>query len=292
MAQHTDMRGKTVLITGATNGIGKVTALEIAKMGARVVIVGRNASKTQAVANEIKAASKNDAVDILIGDLSVMADVRRVADEFKRKYQRLDVLVNNAGAYFTSRQETVDGYEMTFALNHLNYFLLTDLLLDTLKASAPSRIVNVSSDAHRGMSLNFDDLQHKQAYGTAGWPAYGESKLANILFTYELAQRLAGTGVTANVLHPGFVATGFGHNSSKIMGLVMGVVQRFFALTPEQGAETMIYLATSPEVEGITGKYFDKSKAVQSSSQSYDKDAAHRLWEISESLVGLKSAVV
>lgn len=292
MVQHVDMRGKTVLITGATNGIGRVTALEIAKMGAHVVIVGRNASKTQAAASEIKATTKNNAVDTLIGDLSSMADVRRVADEFKRGYQRLDALINNAGAVFSSREETVDGYEMTFALNHLSYFLLTNLLLDMLKASAPSRIVNVASDAHRGMSLNFDDLQHKKSYGIGGWRAYGESKLANVLFTYELAQRLAGTSVTANVLHPGFVSTGFGHNKGQLMGMVMGVMQGLFALTPEQGAETMIYLASSPEVEGVTGKYFDKSKAVQSSSQSYDKDSARRLWEVSESMVGLKSAVV
>jgi NAD(P)-dependent dehydrogenase (short-subunit alcohol dehydrogenase family) len=292
MAQHIDMRGKTVLITGATNGIGKVTALEIAKMGASVVIVGRNRSRTEAVASEIKAAAGNNAVDILIGDLSSMADVRRVADEFKQKYQRLDVLINNAGAVFSNRQESVDGYEVTFALNHLSYFLLTNLLLETLKASAPSRIINVSSDAHRGASLDFDDLQTIKSYGMGGFGAYSRSKLANVLFTYELAQRLAGTGVTANVLHPGLVATGFGHNNNVLMGLAMSVIQRLFALTPEQGAETTVYLASSPEVEGVTGKYFDKSKAVQSSSQSYDKDSARRLWEVSESMVGLKSPVI
>lgn len=292
MVQHHDLKNKIVLITGATNGIGKVTALELAKMGASVVIVGRSPSRTEATAREIKAAAKNEAIDTLIGDLSSMADVRRIADEFKSKYQRLDVLVNNAGAVFNTRQESADGYEMTFALNHLSYFLLTNLLLDTLKASAPSRIVNVSSDAHRGFTLDFDDLQNKKLYGMGGFGAYGRSKLANILFTYELAQRLAGTGVTANVLHPGFVATGFGHNGSPLMGYVMSVIQRLFALTPEQGAETTIYLAASPEVEGVTGKYFHKSKAAQSSSQSSDKDAARRLWEISDTLVGLESAVI
>lgn len=291
MAQRQDMNGKTILITGATNGIGKVTALELAKMGASVVIVGRSQSRTESVASEIKVTSKNDAVDTLIGDLSSMADARQVADEFKRKHQRLDVLVNNAGAVFNTRQETVDGYEMTFALNHLSYFLLTNLLLDTLKASTPARIVNVSSDAHRGFTLDFDDLQNKKHYGTGGFGAYGRSKLANVLFTYELARRLAGTGITANVLHPGFVATGFGHNNGRAMALIMGVIHRLFALTPEQGAETTIYLASSPQVEDITGKYFDKCKAVQSSPQSYDEAAARRLWEISESLVGLKSAL-
>jgi NAD(P)-dependent dehydrogenase (short-subunit alcohol dehydrogenase family) len=291
MTQHADMSGKIILITGATNGIGKVTALELAKMGASVVIVGRSRSRTEAAANEIKAASKNNLVDILIGDLSSIAEVRRVADEFKRKYQHLDVLINNAGAVFNTRQETVDGYEMTFGLNHLSYFLLTSLLLDVLKASAPSRIVNVASDAHRGSSIDFNDLQNEKSYGMGGFGAYSRSKLANVLFTYELARRLAGTGVTANVLHPGFVATGFGHNSSKMMSLAMSMIQRLFALTPEQGAETMIYVATSPEVEGVTGKYFDKNKAVQSSPQSYDEAGARRLWEISESLVGLKSPI-
>jgi retinol dehydrogenase 12 len=178
-----EMDNQVVLVTGATNGIGKSAALELAKKGAKVVIVGRNAAKTQAIVSEIKLQSGNTAVESLVADLSSMAEVRRLADEFRQRYSRLDVLVNNAGAYFASRQETVDGYELTFALNHLSYFLLTNLLLDMLKASAPSRIVNVASDAHSGSKLNFDDLQNKQGYGSAGLGAYGQSKLANILFS-------------------------------------------------------------------------------------------------------------
>jgi NAD(P)-dependent dehydrogenase (short-subunit alcohol dehydrogenase family) len=281
------MDGKVVLVTGATNGIGKVTALELATMGAAVVVVGRNAAKTQAVVEEIKTLSGIPQVEGLVADLSVMNQVRRLADEFKARYNRLDVLVNNAGAVFSQRRETEDGYEMTFALNHLNYFLLTNLLLDLLKASAPSRIINVSSDAHRmPRGLNFDDLQRKNRYSLMGFAAYGDSKLANVLFTYELARRLQGTGVTANAVHPGSVATGFAHNTPGFLNRVMGLVDRF-SLTPEQGARTMIYLASSPEVEGVSGKYFDKSKAVPSSKASYDEEAARRLWEISEQITGL-----
>ena len=277
------MKGKTVLITGGTNGIGKVTAQELAKMGAEVVIIGRSAEKTKATVATIKEQSGNNAVGSIVADLSSLAEVRRAAAEFKAQHQRLDVLVNNAGAVFASRQETVDGYELTFALNHLAYFLLTNLLLDTLKASAPARIVNVSSDAHRGAKLNFDDLQHTRSYGMGGFSVYSDSKLANILFTYELARRLEGTGVTANALHPGFVATGFGRNNKGLMNLIMGVITRF-ALSEQQGAQTSIYLASSPEVEGVSGQYFEESKAVQSSPESYDEAAQKRLWQISEEL--------
>jgi NAD(P)-dependent dehydrogenase (short-subunit alcohol dehydrogenase family) len=270
------------LITGATNGIGKVAALELAKMGATVVIVGRNAAKTQSVVDEIRTASGNTSVDYLLADLSSMAQVRQLADAFRHKYTRLDVLVNNAGGMFAKRQETVDGFEMTFALNHLAYFLLTDLLLDILKASAPARIVNVSSDAHRPVPLDFDDLQHHK-YGMRGFLAYSRSKLANVLFSYELAARLAGTGVTANVLHPGTVATGFGHNNAGLFDWVYKVID-LFAISPEKGAETIVYLASSQEVEGVTGKYWNRCKAVRSSKVSYDQEAARRLWEISEQM--------
>lgn len=281
MAQHVNMTGKVVLITGASNGIGKAAALELAKMGAQVIAVGRSRERTLAVVEAIQA--QGGQADMLLADLSSMDEVRRLAGAFKDRYSRLDVLVNNAGAYFARRQETVDGYEMTFALNHLAYFLLTNLLLDVLKDSAPSRIVNVSSDAHRALPINFDDLHARKSYSGSGFGVYAQSKLANILFTYELAQRLVGTSVTANVLHPGFVATGFGRNNGTLMNLMMGFMQRF-ALTPEQGAETIIYLASSPEVEGVNGKYFDKCKPVRSSDASYDADAARRLWEISEQL--------
>lgn len=281
------MQGKIVLVTGATNGIGKVTAHELAKKGATVVIVGRNRAKTEETLNDIKAKSGNNNVDMLLGDLSSMAEVRRVAEEFKRKYNRLDVLINNAGAWFTSREETVDGYEMTFALNHLSYFLLTNLLLDVLKASAPARIINVSSEAHMSVSMDFDDLQNKKSF-TGGFKPYSQSKLANVLFSYELARRLQGTGVTVNSLHPGFVATGFGKNNSGLMKWVMSIAHRF-ALTEEQGAQTIIHLASSPEVEGVTGKYWEKSKPIKSSTVSYDEAAQRRLWEVSEQLTGLST---
>jgi NAD(P)-dependent dehydrogenase (short-subunit alcohol dehydrogenase family) len=279
------MDGKVCLVTGATNGVGRVAARELAKMGAVVVIIGRNPAKTESTVHEITSQTGSSAVDSIVADLSSMSEVRRAADEFKSRYKRLDVLLNNAGALFARRQQTVDGYEMTFALNHLSYFLLTNLLLDTLKASAPARIVNVSSDAHRGKKLNFDDLQHQQSYPMFGDEAYGQSKLANVLFTYEVARRLAGTGVTANVLHPGVVATGFGHNNGGIVDLALRLVHRF-ALTPEQGAETLVYLASSPEVEGVTGKFFYQCKPVDSSPESYNEAAAKRLWEISEQMVG------
>lgn len=283
------MKDKVVLITGATNGIGRVAALELAKMGARVVIVGRSREKTEAVRQEILAAGGY--ADGLLADLSVMDEVRQLAENFRAHYDRLDVLLNNAGAIFARRQITADGLEKTFALNHLSYFLLTHHLLGMLKASAPARIVNVSSDAHRSVQMNFDDLQHENSYGMNGFQAYGRSKLANVLFTYELARRLAGTGVTANALHPGFVATGFGRNMPGLMNRVMGIMHRF-ALTPEQGAQTLIYLASSPEVEGITGKYFDKNRPVRSSPASYDETAQKRLWNISERLAGLQPASV
>jgi NAD(P)-dependent dehydrogenase (short-subunit alcohol dehydrogenase family) len=281
-----EMDGKTVLITGATNGIGKVAALELAKKGANVVIVGRNPAKTSETVAEIKAGSGNPNVEMIVADLSSMAEVRKVADAFKASHSRLDVLINNAGAVFADRQKTVDGYEMTFAFNHLAYFLLTNLLLDTLKASAPARIVNVSSAAHTNGVLNFDDLDSKKNYGMGGFRAYGLSKLANIMFTYELSRRLEGTGVTANVLHPGLVGTGFGMNNNRLMKFAMRLIAPF-SLTPEQGADTIIYLASSPQVIGVSGKYWDKRKAIQSASVSYDETAQKKLWAVSEQMTGL-----
>lgn len=281
-----EMDGKVVLITGATNGIGKVAALELAKKGANVVIVGRNPAKTTETAAEIKAGSGNPNVEMIVADLSSMAEVRKVAETFKASHSKLDVLINNAGAVFSSRQETVDGYEMTFAFNHLAYFLLTNLLLDTLKASAPARIVNVSSAAHTNGQLNFDDLQSKNNYGLGGFRAYGLSKLANILFTYELARRIEGSGVTANVLHPGLVGTGFGKNNNRLMTFAMRLIAPF-SLTPEQGADTIIYLASSPQVIGVSGKYWEKRKAIASSPASYDQAAQKQLWAASEQMTGL-----
>jgi NAD(P)-dependent dehydrogenase (short-subunit alcohol dehydrogenase family) len=279
------MNGKICLVTGATNGIGKATAQALAQMGATVVIVGRNPAKCAAVASEIKHISGNNAVEAITADLSIMAEVRQAADQFKAKYQKLHVLVNNAGGAFGKRQVTSEGFEKTFALNHLSYFLLTHLLLDTLKASAPARIVNVSSDSHKGARLDFDDLQSEK--GSYRFTAYGRSKLAVVLFSYELARRLAGTGVTCNVLHPGLVRTGFANNMGAVPSAVIGFFMRFAALTPEQGAQTSVYLATSPDVENVTGKYWEKSKAVPSARAAYDEATWTRLWEVSDKLVAV-----
>jgi NAD(P)-dependent dehydrogenase (short-subunit alcohol dehydrogenase family) len=276
------MQGKVCLITGATGGIGLVTAQVLAQQGAKVVLVSRSAEKCAAVAAQIKAATGNQDVTYIAGDLSRMSQVRGVAEQFLAGYDRLDVLVNNAGALFTTRQVTAEGYEMTMALNHLNYFYLTALLRDRLLASAPARIVNVSSDAHKGGSINFDDLMSTKKYSAFG--AYAMSKLANVLFTYELARRLEDSGVTANALHPGFVASNFGRSNGGMMGAIMPVFQ-LFAISPDKGAETTIYLAASPEVAGVTGKYFAKKQAVKSSGASYDEAAQRRLWEMSEQLV-------
>jgi NAD(P)-dependent dehydrogenase (short-subunit alcohol dehydrogenase family) len=280
-----NMNGKICLVTGATNGIGKATVLALAQMGATVVIVSRSPAKCAAVVDEIKRISGNDAVEALVADLSIMAEVRQVADQFKAKYPKLHVLVNNAGGAFWKRDVTSEGFETTFALNHLNYFLLTHLLLDTLKASAPARIVNVSSDAHKGAHLDFDDLQSEK--GSFGLNAYGRSKLANVVFTYELARRLSDTGVTANVLHPGLVRTGFANNLGAVPAAFFGFLMRFVALTPEQGAQTSVYLATSPDVENVTGKYWEKCKAIPSGPASYDESTWTRLWEVSEQMIAV-----
>jgi NAD(P)-dependent dehydrogenase (short-subunit alcohol dehydrogenase family) len=278
------MQGKVCLITGATSGIGRITAQAIARQGAQVVLVGRDVTRGANSVAQIKQATGNDAVEFLLADLSSQADIAKLAQMFQHRYARLDVLVNNAGAMFAERQVSVDGYEMTFALNHLGYFLLTHLLLDILKASAPSRIVNVASSAHRRGRLRFNDLLGERKFG--GWRAYCQSKLANIMFTYELANRLKDLEVTANALHPGFVATRFGHNNSGISATLMRAAQAL-AISAEKGAETMIYLSTSPEVTGVSGKYFVNKREVRSSPQSYDTTMAKALWHVSEAMVGL-----
>lgn len=280
------MKDKITLVTGATDGIGLVTARELARLGATVVLVGRSAEKTQAAVGAIKQETRNDQIDYIIGDLSLLAQVRQVAATFQRKYNRLHVLVNNAGAFLAKREVTSEGLEKTFALNHLNYFLLTNLLLETLKASAPARIVNVSSNAHMRAKLDFDDLQLAKQYNN--FDPYSRSKLMNVMFTYAMARRLQGTGVTANALHPGFVATQFGRNNAGFIRFLLPIVQRFGARTPEQGARTSLYLATSPAVEGVTGKYFDEDQHdVRSNPVSYDEAAQERLWEISAKITGL-----
>jgi NAD(P)-dependent dehydrogenase (short-subunit alcohol dehydrogenase family) len=293
MENFPSMKDKVVLITGATGGIGRVAAEALAGAGAKVVIIGRNAEKTAQAAEEIgKQAVTN--VDFLIGDLSAQADVRRLAQEFRQRHDQLHVLINNAGAFFTSRKTSPDGIEMTFALNHLGYFLFTNLLLDVLIASAQlsanarARIINVSSAAHVGGRLHLDQVKDPERY--SGWSAYSESKLANVYFTYELARRLEGKGVTANALHPGFVATNFGRSNGGLFNPLFRLFQ-IGAISPEEGAKTTLYLATSPEVEGITGKYFDRCKAVSSSPLSYDVQMARKLWDASVKMTGLEESV-
>ncbi len=283
------MHGKICLITGGTNGIGKSAAQGLARLGATVVIVGRDAQKTSQVVADIRSATGNENVDFLLADLSSQQDVRRLASDFKPKYSRLHVLLNNAGGAFTTRQLSVDGIEMTLALNHLAYFLLTNLLLDTLEASAPARIINVSSDAHARGKIDFDNLQGERSYSSFG--PYGNSKLANILFTTELARRLEGTGVTVNALHPGFTSTGFGKNNPGLFMKIMGVVVPLLARSPEKGAATSIYLASSPEVHSITGKYFVDCKVTQPAPQAADRAVARQLWDVSAQMVHRADAV-
>jgi retinol dehydrogenase 12 len=278
------MNGKICLVTGGTNGIGKATAQTLAQMGATVVIVGRNAPKTAQLVEEIRAISGNRNVDSLLADLSSQQEVRHLANEFKSKYSHLHVLLNNAGAFFMQRQLSVDGIKMTFALNHLAYFLLTNLLLDTIKDSAPARIINVSSDAHTAGRIEFDNLQGERAFSPR---AYGNSKLANILFTIELARRLEGTGVTVNALHPGLVATGFAKNNGRLIASLVSLFMPLVARSPVQGAETSIYLASSPSVEAITGKYFQDSHEVTPAPRANDMDVARKLWDVSAEMVHL-----
>jgi retinol dehydrogenase 12 len=282
MPQDSSMAGKICLVTGATNGIGKVTATALANHGATLVIVGRNAAKVDETVRDITTQTGNTDVAGIVADLSSQAEVRRVAQEFLVKHDRLHVLHNNAGAAFFKRQESVDGLEMTFALNHMAYFTLTQALLPTLQATEGARIVCTASDAHRGAKIDFADLQSTQHY--SGFPAYGRSKLMNIMFGYELARRLAGTGITVNTLHPGFVATGFAKNNGGLIAFGVGVLLRPVEISPAKGAETPIYLATSPEVAGVTGKYFSKCRAVSSTKESYVEADQARLWAMSEEI--------
>jgi NAD(P)-dependent dehydrogenase (short-subunit alcohol dehydrogenase family) len=283
------MSGKTCIITGASSGIGKETARALGRMGAHVVMVARHPQRGFAARREVMRSAGHEQVDLLLADLSSQASIRELSGEIHARYPTIDVLINNAGAMYTARSVTADGIETTFATNHLAYFLLTHLLIDRIKASAPARIVNVSSRAHERSSMNFDDLQFERAFSARH--AYGHSKLANVLFTYELARRLEGTGVTANCLHPGVVRTGFGkNNTSDPLGLIVngGIrVAGLFFISPQKGAETSVYLASSAEVEGVTGKYFARSKEAPSSAASQDVDAARRLWEISERMCGI-----
>ena len=284
MNPNGNMTGKVCMVTGATNGIGKVTALELAHRGATVIVIGRNQERALSTVGEIRAATGNQAVDFLLADLASQSQIRSMANEYLRRYKRLDVLVNNAGAMYLWRQESPDGIELTWATNHLSYFLLTLLLLDLIKNSAPARIVNVSSNAQYGNPVDFSDLQNEKRY----WfmRAYGRSKSANVLFTYELARRLEGTGVTANALHPGFVRTNMARNNGWLVRLLAPLVQ-ISGISPQEGAQTSLYLACSPEVEDITGQFFVDKKAVQSDPATYNESAAKRLWQISAEMTSM-----
>ncbi len=278
------MEGKLCIVTGATDGIGRVTARALAERGAEVVLVGRNAAKGAEVCKAIHRSSRNDRVRFEQADLSSQAEIRALAERLAAGGAAIDVLVNNVGALFNRRRESVDGIEMTFALNHLGYFLLTGLLLESLKASTAARIVNVASQAHRGGRMDFDDPQGARRY--RGMRAYSQSKLANILFTYRLAALLEGTPVTVNCLHPGFVASAFGQDNGWLFNTVLKVVMRLSAIDVEAGARTSVHVATSAEVAGVSGCYFDQCREATSSLASRDEESGRRLWELSESLTG------
>ncbi len=284
MAQTVDMTGKTCVVTGANSGIGKETALGLARMGARVVLVCRNREKGQAALEDIRRESGSSELDLLIADMSSQASVRSLAEQIRQKYPRLDVLINNAGAGVRARTLSADGIEMTVATNHLGAALLTLLLLDLLKASAPSRIINVSSEAQRRVRLDMNDLQfERRKYGFA---AYGQSKLLMNAFTFELARRLEGTGVTANCLHPGVVATNiWGANPPFILKVIITVIKPFM-LNSKEGAEVSLYLATSPDVANVSGEYFVKSKPAPSNPLSRDPKVAAEIWQWTEKMIG------
>jgi NAD(P)-dependent dehydrogenase (short-subunit alcohol dehydrogenase family) len=277
------MENKICIVTGANSGIGKQTALGLAGAGATVVMVCRSQERGEQARAEIAAATGSDKLDLLLADLSSRESVRQVVAEFNGRYPHLDILINNAGAYFNQRYESVDGLELTFALNHMGYFWLTNGLLPALQKSNAARIINVSSDAHRMVSrLNFDDLQSQRAF--RGFNVYAQSKLANILFTYELARRLPDGRIAVNVLHPGVVKSNFGANNTGVVAFLFAKVVNLFGVSEKKGAETPLYLATAPETAGITAGYFANKRQIKSSAASYDKAAARRLWEMSESL--------
>jgi len=280
------MRGKTVVITGATSGIGLVAAAQLAAMGARLVLVARDKTRGEAALTRLRSLNPDVAHSIHYADLSRLAEMKRVAAEIAAAEPRIDVLINNAGALFATRHVTEDGLELTFALNHMSYFVLTQGLHGRMIASAPARIVNTSSDAHKGKQIDFNDLQSANNY--KGFQVYGRSKLCNILYTNELARNLAGTGVTANCLHPGFVDTRFGDESGGLLSLGVRIAKTF-AISQEKGAATIVYLDSSDEVAQATGGYYYKCKKATPTKQARDDDAAKRLWQESERLAGIKS---
>jgi NAD(P)-dependent dehydrogenase (short-subunit alcohol dehydrogenase family) len=288
---NTIMAGRICLVTGATSGIGAATALSLAQMGATVIVVGRNPQKCTNRVAAIRSSTGNASVEHMLADLSEQDQIHALADRFKGKYRRLDVLINNAGGRFLSRVLTAHGYEMTFALNHLGYFILTHLLLKELLTGPHGRIINVASESHRSCGgINFADLQGEQSYH--GKEAYAQSKLANLLFTYELARQLDGTGLTVNALEPGNVWTNFSRNNGWLSWArhIVGSLRSGTLVGPQEGAKTSIYLAASPEVQGVSGKYFSREKMIASSGPSYDVAAARRLWEVSLDLARFKTA--
>ncbi len=282
----TDMKGKRCLVTGATSGIGRLTAEALAAAGAEVILVGRDPEKTEKVRAEIAAATGSAEVGVLIADMASLESIRAFGAAFHERYDRLDVLVNNAGGYNASRQETADGFELTFGVNHLGYFLTTLLLLPALRAASDARVVSVSSGAHRLARPNLDDLQSERGYSALR--AYSDSKLFNLHFTFELAERLRDTAITANAMHPGAVASGFGSGPGWF-GKVIALARPFMR-TPAKGAETVIFLAASDEVRGVTGRYYIDRKPRTPSRAALDAELAGRLWTISEDLVGARFA--
>lgn len=283
-----DMTGKSVVVTGATDGIGLVTARKLAEKGAKLGLVARNPDKAASVIEALKAETGNDQIEFFQADLSDLTEVRAVAKKIAAAFPTLDVLINNAGAMFNSRALSADGIEMTMALNHFSVFLLTNLLLDPLSRAEGARVVTVSSIAHRGADIDFENLKGTEGRHS-GWRAYQRSKLANILFTRELARRVGDHGITANCLHPGFVASKFGENNNPLMTAVMKL-GKLFAISPEKGAETSVYLACAAAIEGESGGYYAQKKKLPPSAQARNAETASRLWEESAKLVGLENA--
>jgi NAD(P)-dependent dehydrogenase (short-subunit alcohol dehydrogenase family) len=274
---------KICIITGATNGIGKQTALELAHKGFSLGLVGRNSEKGETVVSELIAETGNESIKFFGADLSSMKSVYKLAEEIKQSYDSLDILLNNAGAYFSELTFSDEKIESTFALNHLSYFYLTQLLLDMVKSESPCRIINVASMAHKNAKLDFNNIQMKQDF--KGWTAYGRSKLMNIMFTYECHRRYSETGVTFNCLHPGFVDSNFGNNNVGFARGSLNVAKSIFAINIEKGAQTSVYLASSEDVSGVSGKYFYKCKAIKSSKVSYIEEDQKQLWETTEDMI-------
>ncbi len=279
------MQGKTVVVTGATSGIGEVAAVELARQGARIVFIARNPLRRDTTLARLSFANDKAEHTAYLADLSRLSEMKRVAGEIAAAEPKIDVLIDNAGALFAKRETTADGLEMTFATNHLAYFVVTNLLLNNLKATPSARIVITASDAHKSGKLNFDDLQSEKSY--SAFRVYGTSKLCNILFTRELARRLTGTGVTANCLHPGFVATQFADNNDGLLPFVVGLAKRAAAITPEQGAKTIIHLASSPEVAGKSGGYFYKCAPATPTAAAQNDADAKRLWDVTAKIAGV-----